>query len=52
MEDAGGEYYDGVTTDGNLVTRRDWGDHVEWLSQFLDALGMTVEHEQVATADD
>ncbi len=52
VEDAGGEYYDGVTTDGNLVTGRDWGDHVEWLSQFLDVLGTTVEHERTVTADD
>ncbi|WP_458188586.1 DJ-1/PfpI family protein [Haladaptatus sp. NG-WS-4] len=44
VEDAGGEYYDGVTTDGNLVSGRDWGDHVEWLSQFLDVLGTKVEY--------
>ncbi|GAA0200496.1 DJ-1/PfpI family protein [Haladaptatus pallidirubidus] len=52
VEDASGEYYDGVTTDGNLVTGRDWSDHVEWLSQFLDVLGTTIEHEEVVTADD
>ncbi|WP_049970700.1 DJ-1/PfpI family protein [Haladaptatus cibarius] len=52
VEDAGGEYYDGVTTDGNLVTGRDWGDHVEWISQFLDVLGTNIEHEEVVTADD
>lgn len=52
VEGAGGEYYDGVTTDGNLVSGRDWGDHVEWLSQFLDVLGTNVEHGEPVTADD
>lgn len=55
VEDAGGTYYDGVTTDGNLVTGRDWGDHVEWLSQFLDLLGTEIEHGeavQVEPAED
>jgi protease I len=51
VEDAGAEYYDGVTTDGNLVTGRDWSDHVEWLSQFLDVLGTEIEHEASATAE-
>ncbi|MFC4552585.1 MULTISPECIES: DJ-1/PfpI family protein [Halorussus] len=46
VEEAGGEYYDGVTTDGNLVTGRDWSDHVEWLSQFLDVLGTEIEHDE------
>ncbi|RBI64491.1 protease [halophilic archaeon] len=50
VEDAGGEYYDGVTTDGNLVTGRDWGDHVEWIAQFLDVLGTEIEHGQPAEA--
>ncbi|WP_433630798.1 DJ-1/PfpI family protein [Halomicrococcus sp. NG-SE-24] len=50
VEDAGGEYYDGVTTDGNLVTGRDWGDHVEWIAQFLDVLGTEIEHGQSAEA--
>ncbi|WP_128478693.1 DJ-1/PfpI family protein [Halorussus pelagicus] len=44
VEGAGGDYYDGVTTDGNLVTGRDWSDHVEWLSQFLDLLGTEISH--------
>lgn len=52
VEGAGGEYYDGVTTDGNLVTGRDWSDHVEWLSQFLAVLGTEIEHEQAMAADD
>lgn len=54
VEGAGGEYYDGVTTDGNLVTGRDWGDHVEWISQFLDVLGTEIEHgePQTVNADD
>ncbi|WP_135806558.1 DJ-1/PfpI family protein [Halorussus marinus] len=51
VEGAGGEYYDGVTTDGNLVTGRDWSDHVEWLSQFLDVLGTDVEHGEPAVAE-
>src|SRR6056297_2836586 len=38
VEGAGGDYYDGVVTDGNLVTARDWGDHAEWIAQFLDVL--------------
>ncbi|WP_327052055.1 DJ-1/PfpI family protein [Halomicrococcus gelatinilyticus] len=52
VEGAGGDYYDGVVTDGNLVTARDWGDHPEWLSQFLDVLGTEVEHGQTVAADD
>ncbi|WP_158059405.1 DJ-1/PfpI family protein [Halorussus halophilus] len=54
VEGAGGEYYDGVTTDGNLVTGRDWGDHVEWISQFLGVLGTEIEHgePQTVKADD
>ena len=51
VEDAGGEFHDGVTTDGNLVTGRDWSDHVEWLSQFLDVLGTEVEHGESAVAE-
>ncbi len=52
VEGAGGEYHDGVVTDGNLVSGRDWSDHVEWISQFLDVLGTNVEHEEAVTADD
>jgi len=51
VEDAGGEYYDGVTTDGNLVTGRDWSDHVEWISQFLDVLGTEIEHGEAARVE-
>ena len=52
VETAGCSWVDGVTTDGNLVTGRDWGDHVEWLDAFLDLLGTRIEHEAPATADD
>lgn len=51
VEDAGGEYYDGVTTDGNLVTGRDWSDHVEWISEFLDVLGTEIEHGEPPAAE-
>lgn len=51
VEGAGGDYYDGVTTDGNLVTGRDWSDHVEWISQFLDVLGTEVQHGESMTAE-
>jgi protease I len=51
VEDAGGEYYDGVTTDGNLVTGRDWSDHVEWISQFLDVLGTEIQHGESTVAE-
>jgi protease I len=51
VEAASGDYYDGVTTDGNLVIGRDWSDHVEWLSQFLDVLGTEVRHGESAQAE-
>jgi protease I len=51
VEDAGAEFYDGVTTDGNLVTGRDWSDHVEWIYQFLDVLGTEIDHGEAATAE-
>lgn len=47
----GGEYYDGVTTDGNLVTGHAWSDHVEWISQFLDVLGTEIEHGESVQAE-
>ncbi|WP_129116747.1 DJ-1/PfpI family protein [Halegenticoccus tardaugens] len=50
---AGGEWNDGVTVDGNLVTGQAWPDHPEWLAAFLDVLGTSVEHDAAeATADD
>ncbi|WP_338728980.1 DJ-1/PfpI family protein [Haladaptatus sp. DJG-WS-42] len=49
---AGGEWEDSVTTDGNLVTGQAWPDHQEWLAQFLDVLGTTIEHKETAAADD
>ncbi|WP_267644193.1 DJ-1/PfpI family protein [Haloarchaeobius amylolyticus] len=52
VEAAGGEWHDGVTTDGNLVTAQAWPDHPEWLSQFLDVLGTEVTHREPVTADD
>ncbi|WP_435363597.1 DJ-1/PfpI family protein [Haloarchaeobius sp. DYHT-AS-18] len=52
VEAAGGEWHDGVTTDGNLVTAQAWPDHPEWLAQFLDVLGTEIAHEEPVTADD
>ena len=49
---AGGEWAEGVTTDGSLVTGQAWPDHPEWLAQFLDVLGTDVEHAEPAAADD
>ncbi|WP_135827143.1 DJ-1/PfpI family protein [Halorussus ruber] len=51
VEGAGGTYYDGVTTDGNLVSGRDWSDHVEWISQFLDVLGTEISHGEGTQAE-
>ncbi|QCJ47988.1 MULTISPECIES: DJ-1/PfpI family protein [Haloprofundus] len=51
-EAAGCAWVDEVTTDGNLVTGHDWSDHPEWLSQFLDVLGTTVDHESASVAAD
>lgn len=48
VEAAGGEWVDGVAVDGNLVTGRNFDDHVEWLREFLDVVGTEVEHEPVA----
>lgn len=50
VEAAGCSWVDGVVTDGNLVTGQDWSDHPEWLSQFLDVLGTTVQHGEAAAA--
>ncbi|MFC4356332.1 DJ-1/PfpI family protein [Halobium salinum] len=54
VEAAGCSWVDGVTTDRNLVTARDWSDNAEWISAFLDVLGTTVEHgePEVAVGDD
>ncbi|KTG10142.1 glutamine amidotransferase [Haloprofundus marisrubri] len=51
-EAAGCAWVDEVTTDGNLVTAHDWSDHPEWLSQFLDVLGTSVDHESTSVAAD
>ncbi|GAD51358.1 ThiJ/PfpI family protein [Halarchaeum acidiphilum MH1-52-1] len=52
-EAAGCTWVDEVTTDGNLVTARDWSDNAEWIAQFLDVLGDRIEHEgAAASADD
>ncbi|MDG5775640.1 DJ-1/PfpI family protein [Haloarculaceae archaeon H-GB2-1] len=52
VEGAGGEWADGVATDGNLVTAQAWPDHPEWIAAFLDVLGTEIEHGAVAAADD
>jgi len=49
---AGGEWEDGVTRDGNLVTGQAWPDHPEWLAQFLECLGTDIDHAEPAAADD
>jgi protease I len=38
VEDAGGEWVDGVATDGNLVTAQAWPDHPAWLEAFIEVL--------------
>ncbi len=38
VEDAGGEWVDGVAVDGNLVTAQAWPDHPEWLAAFYEVL--------------
>ncbi|MFB6141459.1 MAG: DJ-1/PfpI family protein [Halosimplex sp.] len=48
---SGGEWAEGVVTDGNLVTAQAWPDHPEWIAQFLDVLGTDVQHGQPVTAD-
>jgi len=50
-EAAGCSWVDETVTDGNLVTAQAWPDHPEWISQYLDLLGTTVEHGTPATAD-
>ncbi|MFB6133083.1 MAG: DJ-1/PfpI family protein [Halanaeroarchaeum sp.] len=53
VEAAGCTWVDEVTRDGNLVTAQAWPDHPEWLAEFLDLLGTTVEHESPdVVADD
>lgn len=52
VEAAGCSWVDGVVTDGNLVTGQAWPDHPEWLAQFIDLLGTTIQHGQQATASD
>ncbi|WP_436912185.1 DJ-1/PfpI family protein [Halosimplex marinum] len=48
---AGGEWAEGVVTDGNLVTAQAWPDHPEWIAAFLDVLGTDIQHGQPVTAD-
>jgi len=48
----GGEWAEGVVTDGNLVTAQAWPDHPEWIAAFLDVLGTDIQHGQPVTADD
>jgi len=52
VEIAGGEWAEGVTRDGNLVTGQAWPDHPEWLAEFLDVLGTEVDHGGQVAADD
>jgi len=47
----GGEWAEGVVTDGNLVTAQAWPDHPEWIAAFLDVLGTDIQHGQPVTAD-
>lgn len=45
---AGGTYseipVDQATTDGNLVTAPAWPAHPAWIAQFLDVLGVSIQH--------
>ncbi|SNZ17865.1 protease I [Natronoarchaeum philippinense] len=52
VESGGGEWHDGVTVDGNLVTGRVFTDHVEWISEFLDVLGTDIQHGEPMPASD
>ena len=52
VEAAGCSWVDGVVRDGNLVTGQAWPDHAEWLAEFLDLLGTSIEHGSAAAADD
>ncbi|ELY45964.1 DJ-1/PfpI family protein [Natronorubrum tibetense] len=47
---AGGDWTDGVTREGNLVTGQAWPDHPEWLAEFLDCLGTEIDHQDAAPA--
>ncbi|WP_436928919.1 DJ-1/PfpI family protein [Halosimplex halobium] len=48
---SGGEWAEGVVTDGNLVTAQAWPDHPEWIAAFLDVLGTDIQHGEPVTAD-
>ncbi|MFC6725970.1 DJ-1/PfpI family protein, partial [Halobium palmae] len=50
VEAAGCSWVDGVVTDRNLVTARDWSDNAEWIAQFLDVLGTEIDHGAEAAA--
>jgi protease I len=51
---AGGEFvsldFPEAMTDRNLVTGPAWTCHVEWLKQFLVALGTKITHEEAVGA--
>ncbi|QPV62749.1 DJ-1/PfpI family protein [Halosimplex litoreum] len=47
----GGEWAEGVVTDGNLVTAQAWPDHPGWIAAFLDVLGTDIQHGEPLTAD-
>ena len=44
VEAAGAIWVDGVTRDRNLVTAQAWPDHPDWLAEFFDVLGTSIEH--------
>jgi len=53
VEGAGATWADEVTVDGNLVTGEAWNVTDDWLAEFLEVLGTTVEHgAEPAAADD
>ncbi len=42
VEDAGGQWVEGVAVDENLVTAQAWPDHPEWLAEFMTVLDRRV----------
>ncbi|ELY66452.1 DJ-1/PfpI family protein [Natronococcus jeotgali] len=51
MRQAGAEWTETVTRDGNLVTAQAWPDHPEWLAAFLDLVGTDLEQPAEAADD-
>ncbi|MFU8868621.1 DJ-1/PfpI family protein [Natronococcus sp.] len=51
IRQAGAEWEDAVTRDGNLVTAQAWPDHPEWLAAFLDLVGTDLEQPAEAADD-